>query len=165
MYERVRVCHRSRPRESLLAGGVLLCAVIFAVVAAMAVYSCWYQLRFRQFLSDLSGSTVYAYQNDSLQMEADGRTVRVEGDPVYTLYQAVAEDGPGRLVEPPAWMPDAVLTYGDGSSLELWGVELEGYQTNVKEGVLLRYVDPAGTVYCYDTDGFRLSPLVSQLTS
>lgn len=62
-------------------------------------------------------------------------------------------------------MPDAVLTYGDGSSLELWGVELEGYQTNVKEGVLLRYVDPAGTVYCYDTDGFRLSPLVSQLTS
>ena len=165
MYERVRVCHRSRPRESLLAGGVLLCAVIFAVVAAMAVYSCWYQLRFRQFLSDLSDSTVYAYQNDSLHMEADGRTVRVEGEPIYALYQAVAEDGPGRLVEPPAWMPDAVLTYGDGSSLELWGIELEGYQTNVKEGVLLRYVDPAGTVYCYDTDGFRLSPLVSQLTS
>ena len=165
MYERVRVCHRSRPRESLLAGGGLLCAGIFAVGATMAVYSCWYQLRFRQFLSDLAASTVYAYQNGTLQIAADGRTLPVGGGPLSPPPPARAGDGPGRLVEPPAWMPDAVLTYGDGSSLELWGVELEGYQTNVKEGVLLRYVDPAGTVYCYDTDGFRLSPLVSQLTS
>ena len=165
MYETVKSSPRTQPADRTLIGGILLCAVLFAVVAAMVIWSCWYQLRFQQFVSDLSDSTVYAYQNGGLQMEAAGKQVQIEGDLVYEVYQAVAFDGAGRLAERPERAPDAVLTYGDGSLLELWDMELEGYQSDTAEGVLLRYVDQSGVSYCYDTDGLRLDVLISQMSS
>ena len=44
-------------------------------------------------------------------------------------------------------------------------MELEGYQSDTAEGVLLRYVDQSGVSYCYDTDGLRLDALISQMSS
>ena len=164
MYEAVRSDPRAQSADRTLIGGILLCVALLGLVVAMVIWSGWYQLRFRQFISDLSSSTVYAYQNGGLQMEMDGQKIQVEGDPVYAVYQAVAFDGAGRLVERPERAPDAVLTYGNGSCLELWGIELEGYQNDAEEGVLLRYVDQSGASYCYDTDGLRLEALVGQMS-
>lgn len=171
MYESVRAGRRARPKAGLLAA-VLACVAVLAAGTSLIVYSCWYQLRFRQFLSDLSNSTVYAYRNDGLQLTVEGRTVRVEGDPVYAAFQAVADNEMGRMTGPPEREPDAVMTYGDGASLELWDVMLEGYetalpggrQTGEVRGVALRYTDPEGGTYCYDTDQIDFDYLIRKMT-
>ena len=60
-------------------------------------------------------------------------------------------------------MPYAVIDYGDGSTLEIWKVELVNPSNDWTEGPFFRYTDAKGTSYGYDTDQLRWESVVRLL--
>ena len=59
-----------------------------------------------------------------------------------------------------------IFTFGNGASLELWGVELVGYvDTKAKYGLFLRYTYPDGKIYAYDTADLTIEKALETLES
>ena len=63
----------------------------------------------------------------------------------------------------PEEMPYAVIDYGDGSTLEIWKVELVNPSNDWTEGPFFRYTDAKGKSYGYDTDQLRWESVVRLL--
>lgn len=163
MYQAVQRYRNSKGNRSLwlwLAACLLVCAVVIGVM----IWGYWFQMRFRAFVSDLSDSTTYAYRNDCLRAEIDGVSVRVTGENMYQIYNAIVSAGPGRLGSAPDEAPAALLDYGDGSRMEVWSVRLVNSSTDLEYGLFLRYTGPEGSVYAYDTDQLALSAVTHCLS-
>lgn len=163
MYEQVRAYHRPRWGNGPLVAGLLVCAVIFALILGLIGFAGWYQLRFRAFVGNLSDSTTYAYQHDCLRAELDGQSVQVSGDELYQIYAVISNAGPGRLGWAPEEAPAALLDYGDGSYMQLWSVKLDNSSTSREYGLFLRYVDQEGRAYAYATDQLSLGEVTVYL--
>ena len=63
----------------------------------------------------------------------------------------------------PEEMPYAVIDYGDGSTLEIWKVELVNPSNDWTEGPFFRYTDAKRKSYGYDTDQLRWESVVRLL--
>ncbi len=177
MYSAVRRGGKTRGRWGPLIAGILATVAVCAAVIGLFVFGGWYQVRFREFVSDLSDNTVCAYEHGGLRADLDGRaleivgaseplSLRVKGDELYDIYRVIVQAGAGRLLDAPERAPDIVLTYGDSARLELWEVRMEyPNQTPAREyGLLLRYCGADGRVYCYDTDQLALAFITRSLS-
>ena len=99
---------------------VLGCVLILVLCIVPIAWGCWYQLRFREFVSALSDSTVYAYENDCLTLETGGQSLSLDGEAGYGLYRRLCDAGPGRLGSVPQEEPAAVIDYGNGAVMRFW---------------------------------------------
>lgn len=64
-------------------------------------------------------------------------------------------------------MPDGegiVVSFGDGSTLEVWYTEVQG-AIRYTDCSAIRYTDAAGWQYCYATHLLRYSLLLSSITA
>ncbi len=165
MYERVKSGRRIKGSVPLWIG-LGVCILLLAACIAPMVWGAWYQQRWWGFVEDLSSSTSYAYQHGGARADLDGQSVRVEeAVRIYGPYQLVADGGRGRLVKAPERQPDILLSYGDGATLAMWRVKLEGYHDTDREyGLLLRYVNPEGEAFTYDTDKIILENMETYLS-
>lgn len=158
MYEKVR--KEQKPRSSLpLVFWTAVCLVILGSIIGLIGWAGGYVVGFRNFVGDLSNSTHYAYENQSLILRMDGEEYPILPENIYPIYTRISTAGSGRLGEPPAEAPAAVLTYGDGSYMELWTVKLVNPSNGREYGLLINYVNQNGDTYCYDTDKLTLSSL------
>lgn len=143
------------PNEKKLALSVLVAVVLLGAVVASFGYIFWYQLRFRAFWSDLSNSTVYAYEQGGASASLHGAAALVQGQDLYDVYTVVVGAGTGKLQgSVPQAGPDIALDYGDGSLLELWEAPVENGIRSI--GVLLRYTSQQGKTFIFDTDQFTI---------
>ena len=137
-----------------------LASIALAIVVAIAAWAAVCSRRHWTFRSDLSDSTVYAYQEDCLRADYQGRSVRVDQEDIYSImnYINFAGGAPAftdrRLLAPKA-DPELFLDYGDGTTLAFWRVERQG-----KEGIQLLYTDPHGGRYGYVSDRFDLGTIL-----
>lgn len=69
MYENVRrSADRPIRRNRPLAIALAACIALTAALVALIWWACRYQVTYRNYLSDLSNSTVYAYDSDQLEL-------------------------------------------------------------------------------------------------
>lgn len=162
MYARVQTNRRSK-RDIGLWVALAACVLVLLLCIAPMVWGCWYQLRFRAFVSELSDCTVYAYENDCLSLETGGQTLLLDGEEGYNLYRRLCDAGPGRLGSVPQEAPAAVVDYGNGAAMELWSVKLVNSGTNREYGLFLCYTSPAGEQFAYDTDQLTAESVIQRL--
>jgi hypothetical protein len=95
--------------------------------------------RFQQFKQDLAESMTFA--------EEHGTLTPSDGDRFYKL---IVNAGMGK---PQHEVPNGgsiSYQFGDGSTIELWKVNIDGKPEN--PGTLIRFTRADGSVFCYDTD-------------
>ena len=158
MYQQLRSQPGHRKDRGLWLA-LAICLLVLLLAAAPIPWSCWHQLRYRDFISDLSNSTVYAYEHEGLVAELDGEPVRILPETVYTIYGEIISAGPGRLGKAPEEAPAAVLDYGDGSRMEFWSVKLKTPSNGREYGLFLRYTNQGGQTYAFDTDQSSLDKM------
>lgn len=157
MYENIRrTADRSGPKNRPLVIVLAICLVATAVLAGMVWQACRYQVLCRNFVSDLSNSTTYAYEHNSLTITMDGQTYPAARENIHRIYSRIANAGPGRPGKAPTSAPDASLEYGDGSFMDLWTVKMEKSSADREYGLFIHYVDQAGETYAYDSDRLEL---------
>ncbi len=103
--------------------------------------------RFLAFVSDLSNSTTYAYQHESLTAMADGCSYKISGKNMYGIYTYIAMGKSGRESKKTPDGEPVVLSYGDGSTLKLW--DLPDPQEENRHNLFIHYTDKEGNVFSY----------------
>lgn len=160
MYARLRQPRQRRNYK--IPAALCICFVILAAVIGLVLYAIWYQYHYRAFVSALSRSTVYAYQNDSLWLEAGDHSRSVTNSAVYLPYNKLIQQ-PGKLYRTaPDREPDMRLDYGDGAVLLLWAVDLEEGARRAT-GVFWQFTTADGESWLYDTDLFSMEVFHSLL--
>lgn len=154
MYEQVR---RKEPKTGnrKLWIALALWTVVAIILATLVIFGFRYRSNFRNFLGDLSNSTEYALDNNSLYLTVDGDTFLVIRKNIKKFYNAVAIAGSGRPANAPDSTADIQLDFGNGTTLELWEAQVKNARNNRGIGMIVRFTDAEGNHYCYDTDRLR----------
>ena len=147
----------SKPKQSRR-DYVLLAAISLAVglvifICASVVWYLWQRNHYLTFVSTLSDSTVYAYENGTLTGREDGAAFSLDRETGYQLYTLLSNQQGKPRRQVPRESPLLTLDYGDGAVLELWPVELDG-DTQRQTGILWRFTSSDGHAWVYDTDRF-----------
>ena len=149
---------RARAHRERLVYFILIAAVFFLVNILLIVYLATYNHRVWDFRSDLSESTVYAYENDCLRADVDGQAIRVTGEHIYDVYQFMCVRGLGRdLLYTPRGEP-VTLDYGDGALLRMW-------PDKEATGMYIRFDAADGRRYRFHSFDMRLNDVVSRYLS
>lgn len=151
---------RRPKRDWKLFAAIALAAIMLVAIATSVGRAVQYSHQYHVFVQDVSNSLVYARQHHSLDVTRDGEPLDVEAKQVSVAIRALTQVGMGR---PNAQEPDGgiLITFGDGSSLQLTGVALEDDAAQSDVGLLVRYAYPDGHVYAYDTDQLKLEDLTT----
>ena len=152
MYKRIqrgeeRQAKRDRSLLPHIIGVIVLSAILVIPFFNMgrAMY------RYQTFKQDLAESMTFA--------EHQGTISQSDADRFYTL---IVDAGMGK---PQQEVPESGGTryeFGDGSTLELWPVDIDGDPQN--PGTLIRYTRSDGDVFCYDTDRIDYQLAIDTLT-
>lgn len=167
MYDLVRPARKKRDWRLWAVIGLFV--LVLGVGVLGAVWSVGYQLDYKDFLNCLSRDGIYARKFESLTFETGGETCALDREKGYkTFVAALSIAGPGRTGSPPDRDPDAVVDYGNGSTLSLWRVELKGYTGgwaggNPQEGVFVQYEGRRGERYAYETSGLDMGRTLNWL--
>ncbi len=143
---------RQKPNYTIPALLALAAALIALVTYFGVVAPAVHQGAYKSFVSGLSRSTAYAYQNDSLVVtDGEGRSFPVTGDQVYFAYQTLTTVGAGTgRSKLPEGEADLSLDFGDGSRLRLWGVKVRHQSGSMADGIFVCYENQEGKRYLYD---------------
>lgn len=155
MYDRI-LTERKPHRPKALAVTGAICAVLLLTVLVLVGISLRNQLRFWNFVGDLSDGITYAYENDCLRAEVDGTQIRVSDKNIYKVYNYIVQGKAGReqrkLPQEPC---GASLDFGNGATLRLWAVDAKDSSGRSKN-LLLCFRDPEGDTYIYTTSKLLL---------
>lgn len=154
---------RGKPKPKRLTGPIALCCALFLLFGGLTYWACHYQFRFHAFISDLTDSTCDARSTETFRVTVHGSETDVSIDDLSDLLYLIDKAGAGRTAAAPEEMPYAVIDYGDGSTLEIWKVELANPSNDWTEGPFFRYTDAKGKSYGYDTDQLRWESVVRLL--
>ena len=125
---------RGKPKPKRLTGPIALCCALFLLFGGLTYWACHYQFRFHAFISDLTDSTRDARSTETFRVTVNGSETDVSIDDLSDLLYLIDKAGAGRTAAAPEEMPYAVIDYGDGSTLEIWKVELVNPSNDWTEG-------------------------------
>ena len=135
---------RGKPKPKHLTGPIALCCALFLLFGGLTYWACHYQFRFHAFISDLTDSTCDARSTETFRVTVHGSETDVSIDDLSDLLYLIDKAGAGRTAAAPEEMPYAVIDYGDGSTLEIWKVELVNPSNDWTEGTCFRYTAAKG---------------------
>ncbi len=154
---------KGKPKPKRLTGPVALCCALFLLFGALTFWACRHQLRFKSFFSELTDSTRYARHSGAFRVTVNGKQTDAVIDDLSELLACIGDAGAGRTDAAPEEAPYAVIDYGDGTTLEIWQVELVNPSNSWTEGPFFRYTNAEGKPYSYDTDQLRWERVVRLL--
>ncbi len=142
MYDLVTKKQKKQWTPSLkVAFGVTLAFLLLALTVLL--WSVRFQLRYREYVSHLSNSTVYAQENLGFHANVRGDQVWVKTNNVKDLFNYILFSGTGRTGEAPEQPADIIIDYGDGGMLRIYEIEEGRFR------VFLRYTHEDGFSYGY----------------
>lgn len=148
-----RTARPARSRRDYLFWGLVVGVVALSVALVVPLgWSGHLLYSHHGFVRDLSASAAYGRQHRSTTVEVDGETRDANYDQVSRLVETIVALGMGKPSDAAPDEPGVTVSFGDGSSLSLWRVEITDAGRVSDEGVLVRYVRADGNVYAYDTD-------------
>ena len=154
---------RGKAKPKRLTGPIALCCVLFLLFGGLTYWACHHQFRFHAFISDLTDSTRDARSSETFRVTVNGSETDAEIDDLSDLLYLIDKAGAGRTGDAPVETPYAVVDYGDGTTLEIWKVELVNPSNSWTEGPFFRYTDAKEKSYSYDTDQLRWESVVRLL--
>jgi len=152
LYQRVQQQRRHKSRRSwvipVLSAGILA----LAVLSILAIWFSGARGRFYHFVSSLSDTTAYVYEQGETWAEVGGDTLPITGENAYGVYTYLAANGQGvEWLLAPKDDPDILLTYSDGATLQAW--------TQPDGRTVIRFDGADGLRYIYSTDRVDLPSL------
>ena len=121
--------------------------VITAFLFISVIYLMGCNRRFLTFISNLSNSTTYAYEHESLTAEINGKTYKISDKNMYCIYAYKAFSKSGRESRKLPEGTPVVLDYGDGAVLKLW--DLPDDQSITGHILFICYTNPSGYNFSY----------------
>ena len=138
-------------RVPLLIALALLLTASFPLVSTVRA-----EHLYQRYESALTASDLYARENGTLTASFGGGKHPLDDDALSRIYGVIFNAGKGESVRETPEEEGLLLSFGDGSTLELWYRDVQGARL-YRDGSLLRYTDAQGWVYQYETKLVRYS--------
>lgn len=132
----------------LLSASLVICIVTIVLVADMLRRD----YRFKQYISDFSGSTSHAYSQGYMLVTVNGIERHITGDSIHSVYNLIVNCRGIQEQERPETEPEVIVDFGDNTLMEFWTSKLENASNGREFGLLIGYRNPEGEYYYYDTD-------------
>lgn len=145
-YEKIRKDNKP-PCDITFISIVTSLIVITAFMFISVIYLMGCNRRFLAFISNLSNSTTYAYEHESLMAEINGKTYKISGKNMYGIFAYIAFSKSGRESGKLPEGTPVVLEYGDGAVLKLW--DLPDNQSVTGHILFIYYTNPNGYNFSY----------------
>ena len=156
---------RGKPKPKRLSAPIALSCALFLLFGGLTFWACRYQLQFKAFFSELTDSTRAARHFGAFRVTVEGAETDAVIDDLSELLALIGDAGASRTGDVPTETPFAVIDYGDGTTLEIWKVELANPANSWTEGPFFRYTNKKGKTYAYDTDQIRWETVIRLLGS
>lgn len=151
MYEHTRQPQKRRSGK-LLYVFLGLSLAFCAVTAYLLVNTLHQDRQFKEFVSDLSKSTSYAYEVSGATAVLYGKERMISDEDLREIYALLVNSRGRQMQTRPDSQPEIRVDYPDGAYLEFWPTQLENATNNRTEGLLVYYCNPEGNSCCFDTD-------------
>lgn len=135
MYQSVRKKAKRERRWSLKVSGAVAVGLVLVVVLTV-LWAVRYELNYREYISYLSNSEVYAEGHHALKADVQGDRVWVKGSNTGKLYSYILVGGKGRVGKAPEGKPEIYMEFGDGGTMKIWKTE-----GKFRSFVLYQYMD------------------------
>ena len=163
-HERARLGPKgASKRDWMLVAFVAIAVVVVLFAVLPAAFSLRLSSRHQAYVQNLTQSVRFGEKNNSAELVCDGERQAVSKRQLSDAYRLVVDAGMGR---PRSEVPEdggTTIYFGDGSTLELWPVEITERSRESDTGTLLRYVGADGNVFSYDTDQLQYEDVLEAL--
>ena len=163
MYEKTVPAPAKARRDRALTIAVAAAAVVMLVILVPAVLSLRLMYRYHSFTQDLAASFVYGEKNGTLTLADDGGESAVPENKAGLLFASIMNTGLGHPRS--GGLPEEGLTlrFGEGSTLQIWPVEITAKDRLRDEGVRFLYTRADGSSFGYDTDRLSYEDVLAYL--
>lgn len=142
-----------RARRDWLLPASVVVAVLLAVVMMFPVIRSMHTVtQYRGFVRDLAESVAYGADNGTLTLAVNGAERSVTNIQAEDLLIVLSRTGPGIPRREPPEDEGLLLTFGDGSTLQLCPTTIRESGRPNDVFVHVRYTGQDGKVCAYDTD-------------
>ena len=151
-------------RRDLLLFVVVTLAISLLISTAIPI-GCAVSLMggYHRFIQDLGGSLAYAREHETLELSVDGETRKADPSEGEALYGLLSDTGMGSpLSEAPGGEP-LTLSFGDGTSLQLFSTQIEESDGTKVDGLAVCYQRKDGSTFAYDTDRLTYQDVISRI--
>ena len=124
---------------------IILLLLVSTGLFISVIYMLGCNRRFLDFISNLSYSTTYAYENECLIANIDDRFYKISDKNMYGIFAYLSLSKSGRESKKVPEGEPVELDYGDGAMLRLWDMPSE----NGRHNLFLQYTDIKGDIYSY----------------
>lgn len=146
---------RRRPRarrDWLLPASAVAAIALIVIFIAPVIRSAYGITRYRTFIGDLANSIAYGADGGTLEMTVDGEEQTVANIRAEDLLIVISRAGQGRLNKKLPEDAGVLLTFGDGSTLQLCPTTMSGTGRSNDVFTHVHYTGKNGKVYAYDTE-------------
>ena len=143
-----------------MVAGAVVCLMLLAVPLVLAGRMTY---RFQGFKQDLAQSFASGERKGTVTLTSAEGTRQVTDAQCHAFFSTIERAGMGKPTEVVPTSQGLTLEFGDGSTLDLWEVEIVGAGGADGTGVLVRYQRADGEVYAYDTDQMQLDDCIRAL--
>ena len=119
-------------------------------------------LGYNDFMRDVSGSASYGREHGTTVIMFDGVRQKPNVDGVSRVIETLSDAGMGRPSDEVA-ESGVVISFGDGTSLSLNEVTIDGATKQGDLGVLVCFERQDGSIYAYDSDHMSYEALCATL--
>ena len=162
MYENVKKQSGMR-RDKRLWGAIAAALLLMLVILIPMGLSVRLMYHYRAYVDELTESFLYGERNGCLTAVWKGEETLIPQERATDLYTWIVDSGLGQIRKDVPEGDSLRLVFGDGTELTLIAVQFEEGARNSRSGVLLRYQEPNGRIFAYDTDRFTLRTAVYAL--
>lgn len=155
--------HGASRRDWTLVAFVAIAVVVALFAVLPAAFSLRLSSRYQTYVQDLTQSVRFGEKNNSAELMCDGERQVVSKAQLSDAYRLVIDAGMGQPRDEAPEDGGTTIYFGDGSTLELWPVEITERSRESDTGTLLRYVGADGRVFSYDTDHLQYEDVLEAL--
>ena len=163
MYEKTVPAPPKAKRDRKLTIAVAAAAVVMLVILVPLVLSLRLMYRYHGFTQDLAESFVYGEKNGTLTLVDGGGETPVPADKAGLLFASIMNTGLGRPWSRGLADEGLTLRFGEGSTLQIWPVEITAKNRLRDDGVRFLYTRADGSSFGYDTDRLSYADVLAYL--
>ena len=142
---------------------ILIVVVAFAIAVTPFVISLVNTGNYKKYVERFTDGINSSHPAGTVIVTKDGETIIAPISSASRIYSFILSAGMGKVQKKIPEGPAVVITFKDGSSVEFREAVITEKSAQSDKGLFIRFTDPEGKVYQYDTDKLKFESVLQAI--
>ena len=150
---------RKTRRDLMLIGAIVLAVGVLAAAMLPFINGMIMTRNFQEFKDRYGESMLIARSINRAELVKDGELRTVTADAASQVYNLILTAGMGKVQKQVPEGEPAELRFKNGAVIKFWESEIPEKSARTDVGLFIRYEEPDGYIYMYDTDKLTMKSI------